>query len=317
MKTFRVRVPATTSNLGPGFDSLGLALTLHNDFTFAFEGVSRACARRNAPEVTVKIQGFGADDLPTHEANLVWRAAARALRERKIAVRRVVIRCVNRVPLCSGLGSSATACVGGLVAGNALRGGKLSREDLLSIASEIEGHADNAAAALWGGLTACYDADGAPAVVSAPLKARFQIVACTPETGLSTKKSRAVLPRRIPHGDAVVAVGRVAALTAMLATGDLSGLAHAMDDTLHQAYRAKLVPGMEEAFEEALSCGALGCALSGAGPTLVAVTPRGEPTTADKVARALERVFGRHGLAARSRVLRVDRKGARVLPYAP
>lgn len=312
MKTVRVRVPASTSNLGPGFDSLGLALGLVNDVELSCDGLGR---RRGAgePRVSVEIRGVGAGELAEDERNLVWQSARWVFDRLGFSVGEARVRCVNRVPLSSGLGSSATACVAGLFAANELCGAMLSKEDLLEAATVVEGHPDNAAPALWGGLTVCYDRAGQSAAVRPPLRARFQIVACVPQSRLATKTARSALPKTVSHRDATLAVGRAAALTAKLASGDLDDLAAAMQDTLHQPYRAPLMPGMEEALETARREGALGAFLSGAGPTLAAVVPCGEAQVAERVGRALERCFAERGVTAQSRALKVDRKGARTL----
>lgn len=312
MRTVRVRVPATTANLGPGFDSLGLALTLWNDVTLSVEGLA-SHPQIGVPRLDVELHGEGADELPADASNLVWQGVLRALHDAGMRVSRAHLVCHNRVPLCSGLGSSAAACVAGLMAGNALSGDRIAFAEIVRIAAAIEGHADNAAAALWGGLTACYDTADGPAVVRVPLRVRFQVVVCTPELKLATEKSRSVLPKRILYRDAVVSVGRTAALTAMLAGADLDGLAAAMEDVLHQPHRVPLVPGMEAALRAAREAGALGAALSGAGPTVTALVPPRDRPTAERVARELEAVFRKRDLPSRSRILRVDRQGARVL----
>ena len=307
-----VRVPASTANLGPGFDCLGLALSLHNEATFTFEGLKRTRSARHAPEVEVRIEGVGLEALPRKEKNLVWRAVERALSEIAASVEKATIHCKNRIPLNSGLGSSAAACVAGLAAANELCGNPLSREKLLCLAAEIEGHPDNAAPSILGGLTACYDADGTPKAISIPLRARISIVVCTPDVGVPTQEARKVLPRQIPFRDAAIAVGRAAAITGMLATGDLDGLREAMEDVLHEPYRSRLVPGMCDAMEAALDAGALGAALSGAGPTIVAFCPGEDRTTATRVGAALVKTFETCGHKAASRALRVDRSGVKV-----
>jgi len=312
MKSVRVRVPASTANLGPGFDSLGLALTLFNDVSVCCEGLRRSPAPRTQPTVQVTVEGCGTDELPLDHDNLIWRAARQVLAECRMSVRRVAIHSVNRIPPRAGLGSSAAACVAGILAANALSGSRLSPERLFQIAVRMEGHPDNVAPALWGGFTACYDAGGEPRAVRVPFRARVGVVVCVPETRLSTAKARSALPKRISHRDAVLAVGRAAALTAMLASGETCGLAAAVQDTLHQPYRARLIPGMQTALRTAPEHGALAAALSGAGPSIVAFVPRGDHDVAERVGRALERVFRRHGVAATARALRIDRRGARI-----
>jgi homoserine kinase len=311
-RSVRVRVPATTANLGPGFDSLGLALTLWNDVELRVEGLGRRAGR--SARLSVEVRGEGEGELPRDKRNLVWRGAERAWRECGLSARSASLICVNRVPLSSGLGSSAAACVAGLVAANALAGGPMSRQRLLELAAETEGHPDNAAPALWGGLTACYDACGRPGVVRVSLRGRFRAVVCVPDMTLPTAQARAVLPRRVPHRDATLAVGRAAAVVAMMASGELAGLAEAMEDTLHQPYRAKLVPSLGEAIAAARRAGALGAALSGAGPSVLALAPPSPRAAAERIGRAMSRAFKSHGIDSVWHVLRVDSVGACVLP---
>ena len=313
MPRIRVRVPASTSNLGPGFDSLGLALSLCNDVALACEGLKPIEGEAAAPSVEVRVRGIGQDELPRDESSLVWQAAAKVFPEAGLAVERVRIDCVNRVPLDSGLGSSSAACVGGIVAANEMCGRRLPPHRLLEIATALEGHPDNAAAALLGGFTVAWDANGKPVAARAPLRSRLQVVVCTPALRLATMKARAALPERVPHRDAVLAVGRAAGLVALLATGGLDALGAAMEDTLHQPYRAPLMPGLEQALAEARHQGAVSAAVSGAGPSLVAFVPASVPETAERVSRTLEECFGNQGVEAESRILSVDRKGARVL----
>lgn len=310
MPDVRVRVPASTTNLGPGFDCLGIALSLANDLALSCEGIRKGGC---PPHVEVRVKGVGARELPFGEDNLVWRAAERVFAEAGCAPQNVLLDCINRVPLSSGLGSSAAACVGGMVAANELCGRALPASRLLELAAEMEGHADNVAAALLGGLTVAWDAKGMPRALRVLMRAKLRIVVCTPELQLATAKARAVLPESVPHRDAALAVGRAAAIVAMLATGDAGGLGDAMEDTLHQPYRAPLMPGMEQALAEARSQGALAAAVSGAGPSLVAFVPADAPGVAENVARGLERCFRQKGTAAESRVLRVARRGARTL----
>lgn len=313
MTTVRVRVPASTSNLGPGFDTLGLALSLANDVTMTCKGLARRTGASGTPKVAVEVSGCGAGELGEDEANLVWTAAKRVFDELGRHVDEARVVCVNRVPLSSGLGSSATACVSGAFAANELCDGPLSKQRLLEIVTEVEGHPDNAAPALWGGLTVCFDRAGQPDAVRPPLRARFDVVACVPEAHVATEAARAALPIEVSHRAATLAVGRAAAVTAMLAGGELDGLAEAMEDTLHQPYRAALVPGMAEALEGARREGALCSFLSGAGPTLAAFVKRGDAGAARRVGQALERCFLDRGVQAQSLVLGVDRKGARTL----
>jgi homoserine kinase len=290
-----VRVPATSANLGPGFDALGLALALHNEVV-----------AEEADTVSVAVQGEGAGRLATGERNVVARAVRLAYETAGRPFKGCALSCVNRVPLARGLGSSAAAWVGGLVAGNALLGKPLSREALLALAARAEGHPDNVAAAIYGGLTvSCAGPDGARAL-ALPTPAGLRWVSLIPEVTCSTAEARAVLPASVPREDAVFNVQRVALLLAALQANRPDILDVAMEDRLHQPYRARLFPWMRDVVAAARRAGALGCVLSGAGPALLAVVT----ADADAVARAMEAALRRAGIAGTARALAVDPAGA-------
>jgi homoserine kinase len=290
-----VRVPATSANLGPGFDALGLALALHNEV--------RA---EEAEGVSVEVSGEGAGHLATDASNVVARGVRRAYEAAGRPFRGVRLACVNRVPTARGLGSSAAAWVGGLVAGNALCGGPLPPDALLGLAARAEGHPDNVAAALLGGLTvACATGDGVTAV-SLPVPPELIWVVLVPETTSATAEARAVLPASVPRADAVFNVQRVALLLGALQAGRVAALAAALDDRLHQPYRLTLFPWMPAVVDAARAAGALGCVLSGAGPSLLAVVREG----AAEVGRAMEAALRGAGIAGRARSLAVDTTGA-------
>ena len=290
-----VRVPATSANLGPGFDALGLALALHNEIV-----------AEEADGVTVKIDGEGADRLARDGANVVARGVRLAYEAAGRGFKGCALECVNRIPTARGLGSSAAAWVGGLVAGNALLGSPLSREALLALAARAEGHPDNVAAAVFGGLTvSCATADGVTAV-TLPVTGSLAWVVLVPEVTSGTAEARALLPRSIPREDAVFNVQRVALLLAGLQTALPAALTVALEDRLHQPYRLKLFPWMPEIAAAARAAGALGCVLSGAGPSLLAVVA-GDGTS---VARAMEEAARRAGVPGKARALDVDAAGA-------
>ena len=290
-----VRVPATSANLGPGFDALGLALALHNEIV-----------AEEADGVTVKIDGEGADRLARDGGNVVARGVRLAYEAAGRGFKGCALQCVNRIPTARGLGSSAAAWVGGLVAGNALLGSPLSREALLALAARAEGHPDNVAAAVFGGLTvSCATADGVTAV-TLPVTGSLAWVVLVPEVTSGTAEARALLPRSIPREDAVFNVQRVALLLAGLQTALPAALSVALEDRLHQPYRLKLFPWMPEIAAAARAAGALGCVLSGAGPSLLAVVA-GDGTS---VARAMEEAARRAGVPGKARALDVDAAGA-------
>src|SRR5580765_2061821 len=291
----RVRVPATSANLGPGFDALGLALALHNEVTV-----------EEADRVSVTVEGEGSGRLDAGARNVVARGVALAFEIAGRALPGARLHCVNRVPLSRGLGSSAAAWVGGLVAANALLGEPLDRDGLLAAATRAEGHPDNVAAALFGGLTVSC-ADGARVIaIGLPVLREIEWVVLLPETESSTREARAVLPESVPRADAIFNVQRVSLLLAALGAGRIDLLELAMQDRLHQPYRRRLFPWMDAVAAAGRRAGALGCVLSGAGPAmLAAVRGRG-----DDVARALERALREAGIEGRALSLPVDAAGA-------
>jgi homoserine kinase len=291
----RVRVPASSANLGPGFDALGLALALYNDV-----------AVEESDRVLVSIEGEGAGHLAQGDDNAVARAVRMAFEAAGRGFRGARIRCVNRVPLRRGLGSSAAAWVSGLVGGNALLGEPLDRETLLGLAARAEGHPDNVTAAMLGGLTVSCSAGERVTGVALPVPARMQWVVLVPDAESSTREARAVLPDAVSRADAVFNVQRTSLLLAALVADRADLLDVAMHDRLHQPYRAKLFPWMDRVFAAARDAGALGCVLSGAGPSVLAAVQG----TSSAVASAMEQALAEAGLTGRALALGVDVTGA-------
>jgi len=290
-----VRVPATSANLGPGFDVLGLALGLYNEIVYD-----------EADGVTVAIEGEGAGRLDTGAANVVARAARMAYEAAGRRFPGAAIRCLNRIPPARGLGSSAAAWVGGLVAANAMLGSPLDRDALLALACRAEGHPDNVAAALLGGLTVSCVSGESVAAVSLRVPADLLWVVLMPKPESSTREARAVLAETVTRADAVFNLQRMGLLLAALASGRVDVLGVAMDDRLHQPQRQALFPWMDAVRRAALEAGALGCVLSGAGPSMLAAV-RG---ATQPVARAMEQALTSVGVAGRALPLPVDTTGA-------
>ncbi|MBI4607650.1 MAG: homoserine kinase [Candidatus Rokubacteria bacterium] len=290
----RVRVPATSANLGPGFDALGLALSLFNEVVL-----------EPADSVTVAIEGEGADRLDRGPGNLVVRGAREVYERVGRRFTGLEVRCVNRIPPGRGLGSSAAAWLGGIVGANALLGEPLDRDALLNLAATQEGHPDNVAAALLGGLTVACWSDGRVVAVSLPVPSEIRWVVLIPELEGSTTEARAVLPSSVPRADAVFNVQRVGLFLGGLQARRPDLLAVAMNDRLHQPYRLGLFPWMEAVSAAAREAGALGCVLSGAGPALLAAVAR----SPEAVAQAMERALAGAGIRGVARVLEVDRSG--------
>ncbi|GLX69517.1 homoserine kinase [Paenibacillus glycanilyticus] len=259
-----VKVPASTANLGPGFDTLGMALSL-----YAWIEMSAA------EKTTFRLFGDNMQGIPTDKSNLLYEVAQLVFDEAGVSVPELEVAMYSDIPLARGLGSSATAIVGALVAANALIGGPLSDDKLFQLATKLEGHPDNVGASLFGGIVvSAWDGERADYVKLTP-HAKLETLVAIPAFQLSTEKARHALPSQISMADAVFNVGRSSLLVAALASGELGLIRHAMRDRLHQPYRAPLIPGMSTILEHATEYGALGAALSGAGPTLIAFVEAG------------------------------------------
>jgi homoserine kinase len=298
MSELRVRVPASSANLGPGFDSFALALPLLAEFEL-----------RPAKVWSVSVDGDGAG-IPADDGNL-FVVAARATA--KAAGRELVAQHVTQrsaIPIARGLGSSAAAIVGGAVAANALLGEPFDRRTLLRIASEVEGHADNVAAALYGAFTVAMPDEGGPVATRLVFPRTWRICLLIPVRLLSTEDARAILPSQVSRDDAVFNVAHGAALIAAVLRSDGALLALAMADRLHQPVRTRLVPALAEIIAAAREAGAFGAALSGAGPSVLAVAPA---RLAARVVSAMEEAAQAAGVPGRGRVVRVRAAGAQVL----
>ena len=295
----KILVPATTANLGPGFDCLGMALSLYNEVE-----LTAASASSHAP-LEIGIDGEGASELPCDASNLIVQAAQRVFDRVGHQPRELQLRSINRIPLMSGLGSSSAAIVGGLVAANELTGNPLSRDELLALAIEIEGHPDNVAPALLGGLVIVASDERGPIVDKVEVP-EMRVVVATPDLRVSTDDARHILPQTISRADAIFNLGRAALVVQALARGDFDLLGRAMDDRLHQPYRRHLITGYDDVIGAAKSAGAAAVAISGSGPSLIAFAPDDH----DAIAEATRQAFATHGVEARTWILNVDRVGA-------
>ena len=304
-RSVRVRVPATSANLGPGFDALGVACTLYNEMTLTLT---------HEKGLHISARGEGAAYIPGDERNIVWKSIQYLLQraDRAEEFQGAKIRMNNRIPLSRGLGSSATAIVAGLTAANAIVGSPFSRDDLLQLATDIEGHPDNVAPAIFGGFTVNTVTNGHVECFSFLPRIFMRFVVMVPDFYLSTKSAREVLPSEVPMKDAVFNVSHAAMMVAALARGSEKHLGNAFEDVLHQNYRASLIPGMFDVFAAAKKAGAYGAVLSGAGPCLIAFVPEHRKCT-EEVAAAMQEAFRAHDVEARPLHLRLDTKGARVL----
>lgn len=257
----KIRVPATSANMGPGFDSLGVALELYNYITVEEIGSG----------LEIEILDETSKFLPKDERNLVYRCIKEVFDKVGYHPKGLRLTLENNIPVTRGLGSSSAVIVGGLFAGNLLAGKPLSKEELLSMAIKLEGHADNVTPAMTGGFTVSVMQKNKHHYVCHRLKDDLRFAAIIPDFPLATKKSRSILPRTVSHRDAAYNAGHSALLAASLISGDYSNIRAAIGDRLHQYYRKSLIPSMDEIFNICYRHGSLGVYLSGAGPTLIAI----------------------------------------------
>lgn len=297
MKRVQVSVPASVANLGPGFDSLGLALQLRNQLT----------VETTETGLEIRVEGEGQHRLPTDGDNLIARSLLHLYQAHGVEPPSLSLTCQNRIPLAAGLGSSAAAVVAGLLAADALMGSGLPPEELLAHAGQLEGHLDNAAAALLGGLVIVGPGEPLP-LVRRLEPAVEQLAVVVPQLELSTQQMRSLLPKAVPLREAAFNIGRTALTVEALRTGDLELLGRAMEDHLHQPYRLPLIKGYIQAAAAARQAGAVSVALAGAGPGMLAFGQRDLPA----IAEAMVAVFSDLGVKARPLVLQVDPAGAQV-----
>ena len=305
----RVRVPATSANLGPGFDALGLALALYDDVD------AWVCASG----LSIEISGEGADLDGAGEDHLVVRAMRAAFAVTGGQPPGLGLRCVNRIPHGRGLGSSAAAIVAGILAARALAGaGAAALPDgaLLALATEFEGHSDNVAACLGGGLTIAWTADGQPRMVRLAPLTSVRPVICVAPAPVRTELARRLLPDVVPHRDAAANAGRSALLVAALTQlpGETDALLAATRDWLHQDYRAAAMPETS-ALVGGLRAAGVPAVVSGAGPSVLALLP-GKPDYRHHL-DSLGSIVRETGIAWHISSLDVERQGARVLLPEP
>ncbi len=302
-----VTVPATTANLGPGFDCLGAALTLYNQFTFRLLSQAEIAAN---PNLLIQIAGAAtAAQITPDRSNLVYQAFCHYYHHVGQIPPAIAIQIQVGYPLARGLGSSATAIVGGLMAANALAGSPLAVNQLLQLAIALEGHPDNVAPALLGGC--CLAAVGQDAstwtICDVPWAESIVPIVAIPDFELATAKARRVLPGSCSYADAIFNTAHLGLLLRGLATGRRDWLQAALQDRLHQPYRQHLIPGYEAVQTAALEAGAHGLVISGAGPSLLALA---EPACAAHVAASLGHAWETTGVQAKVEQLQLDFQGA-------
>jgi len=300
----KVRVPATTSNLGPGFDIIGMALSMHCEVSLTIDRTRRGPA-------TVKCSGEGAESLPSGEKNLIVKSFREILPKQRLPFA-LNFNVKNEIPLARGLGSSAAARLCGLLAGAAARDLRYTRpEAALAHAIRLEGHPDNCVPAFFGGCRVSIASTDPMVHFPIRIPKNLGFVLCVPDFEVSTKKARSVMPKKVPVKTAVATAGRLAMLLYAFETESLSLIKNAVRDTLHEPYRAKLVPGYEKVRTAAERHGAFGACLSGSGSAVLAITPKA-PQRRAMIGRAMVRAFRRTGSKARAFSLDLDTNGTKL-----
>ena len=296
-----VTVPATTANLGPGFDCIGAALTLCNQFQF--------CPKLDTDElVIISVTGVEAQRVKTDESNLVYQAFLKFYQHIAQAPPPVKIEIQLGVPLARGLGSSATAIVGGLIGANQLAGSPLDQTEVMELAIALEGHPDNVVPALLGGCRLAATTESNEwEICDVPWHKSIVPVVAIPDFELSTEKARRVLPEQVSRADAIFNTAHLGLLLRGLATGRGDWLKAALQDRLHQPYRQALIPGYAAVYTAAVAAGAYGMVISGAGPTLLALVDAPQVAT---VEMAMAAAWNEEGIMAQVQSLTLDTQGA-------
>jgi len=278
-----LKVPATTANLGPGFDTLGMALDMYNYIAMDETG----------GDLIIEVTKNGAETTPKDSSNLVYKAAAMVFQEVNYKPKGLKITMQNNIPMARGLGSSGSVIVGGMVAANHISGCKLNYNQILHMATCMEGHPDNVAPALFGGIVTSAQLDKETVYRKIMPPTNLTTVVAVPEYELSTEKARSALPAEVPLHDAVYNISRVSLLVWALINSDMELMGKVMEDKLHQPYRMRLIPGMSEVAQAAKDMGAYSFALSGAGPALIAFCTN---NSAEAIGEAMQRTFKESGV---------------------
>ncbi len=298
-KKATARIPASTTNLGPGFDVLGLALQLYSTVTL----------EPSETKTEVVVSGVDTDKIQSTPEHIAFQAVELVFKQsgtKRPNGFKLYIN--NGIPATRGLGGSGTAILGGLLTANALCHTPFSDVELLNFATQMEGHPDNVAASLYGGIVVSAQENGEVHTIQMPCPPELSVVLAIPDFPLSTQRARTVLPQYVPFSDAIYNTSRSTLLIASIATKQFEMLRVAMKDKLHQPYRTSLIPGFKEVAEAATDAGALSVALSGAGPTIAAYCLENP----EKIAKEMQRAFKNHQIICNSKILKPDAHGTKV-----
>ena len=299
--TAMIRVPATTANLGAGFDCIGAALSLYNEFTFT---------PIETQSLVIAVQGLEAARVHTDATNLAYQAFLKLYTQIDRVPPVIQLEIKLGVPLARGLGSSATAIVGGLLGANTLAGNPLSPAAVMQLAIEMEGHPDNVVPALIGGCQLAATSANGWAIADIPWHSSIVPVVAIPHFELSTAEARSVLPTEYSRADAIFNTAHLGLMVRGLETGNPDWLSAGLTDRIHQPYRQKLIPGYTDVEQAVIATGGYGMVISGAGPTLLALS---SAECSEAVATAMTEAWATHDVIAVAHLLTVDMQGAMIV----
>ncbi len=300
----KVKVPATSGNLGCGFDVLGMALSLYNEIELEVDFKKEG--------LIIEVFGEGEKIIPKDKRNISFIAIKKYLEKIKKPVPFIKIKLKNKIPLAKGLGSSAATRIGSLSAINTIFNNKLNAKELLLLGSQLEGHSDNVVCSFLGGITISSFSNNGIYFRRLDLKkvySEFKAIILIPEFSLYTQKAREVLPKKYSRSDVVFNISRVADFMRCLYERSYDALSLATQDKIHQPYRKRLIPGMEEVFDVALKRGAKAVFLSGAGPSILALAIEKERL----ISESMRKAFSKGGIKSKSLILNIDIKGVQLI----
>ena len=294
----KVRVPATSANLGPGFDSLGIALNIYNEYEFELK-----------ESKGLFFEGF--EEEFQNEDNIIFMAIKKVFDKYDFKFNGIRIKIIKQdIPISRGLGSSSSCIVAGLIGAFALMNMEINRDEILSLAVDIEGHPDNVCPAIFGGLVSTIMVDNKkPLYNCVEVKDGIKFIALIPRFKLSTEKARAILPKEVLFGDCIYNVGRAALLISCFSNGNYALLKEATKDRIHERFRSKLIDNFDKVYNKSLELGALSCFLSGAGPTLMAIVDNEDISFVGNFTNFMEE----QNINWDIKELKIDKHGAKIL----
>lgn len=294
----RVRVPATSANLGPGFDSLGISLNIYNEYEFSLE-----------EDKGIFFEGV--EEEFQNEDNIIFMAIKKVFNKYNFRFKGLRIKIINQdIPISRGLGSSSSCIVAGLMGAFALMNKEIDREEVLDLAVEIEGHPDNVCPAIFGGLVSTIMLDNKkPLYNCVDIKEGVKFIALIPRFKLSTEKARSILPKEVPFKDCIYNIGRAALLISCFSNGNYTLLREATKDKIHEQFRSKFIENFDEVYNKALELGAFSCFLSGAGPTLMAIVDKDDMNFINQ----FKKFMNEKNISWDIKDLTIDEQGAKIL----